>query len=80
MQVVINLITIILLSISLMFIGCAFYDLNSSGDAYDHNPIYWPLALGFTSTSSVILLGLIFKYLMPDDLMNEMQTIKQYKI
>lgn len=76
----INLITIILISLSFICIGGAFYDLHTSQDMHMQQPLFWPVAIGFSSAGGAILLGLFIKTFLPTELLNEMHDIKKYKI
>jgi hypothetical protein len=76
----INLLTIILLAMSFICIGGVFYDLSSSQDMHMRQPLFWPLAIGFSSGGGSIIIGLLLKHLLPTELMDEMRSIKKYKI
>ena len=76
----VNLLTIILIAMSFICIGGTFYDLNNSQDMHMKQPLFWPLAIGFSSAGGALLLGLVLKTLLPTELMDEMQTIKKFKI
>jgi hypothetical protein len=72
----IKFVTYIILAISFMCIGALFNSLNSYDDVYDRNPLYWPLAIGFASMGGRIILGIVFKYVMPQQLFIELDKIK----
>lgn len=76
----INLLTIILIAFSFICIGGTLYDLHTSQDMHMSQPLFWPLAIGFSSAGGALLLGLLLKFALPDELMTEMQNIKKYKI
>jgi len=72
----IKLVTYVLLAISFMCIGSTFNNLNAQNALCDRNPLYWPLGIGFASLGGSIILGIIFKHMMPHDLYTEMDNIK----
>lgn len=72
----VNLITTIIVALILINIGCMFFDINSNVP-YQHNePIYWPLAIGFSSTGGFIIVNLLLKYIIPSDIWNNIKYIK----
>jgi hypothetical protein len=76
----VNLITIILISLSFICIGGVLYELYKNIERHTYQPLLWPLAMGFSSAGGCILVGLILKHLLPSDIMDEMRHIKSYKI
>ena len=73
-----TVLTIIVICISFIFI-------NISGilyDIYDHtipekkNPLFWSLAIAFSSAGGVILLRLVTKKLLLENIINHMDNIK----
>jgi hypothetical protein len=76
----VNLLTIILISISFICLGGTFYDLHSSQGMHMKQPLFWPLAIGFSSAGGGLLLGLLLKIALPEELMLEMRSIKKFKI
>jgi hypothetical protein len=65
---------------SFILIGGALFELSNSQDSIDNQPLFWPLAVGFSSAGGAIIIGLFLKHLLPDAIMNEMINIKKYKI
>lgn len=76
----VNLITIILISLSFICIGGVFNELYKNENTATSKPLLWPLAMGFSSAGGCIIIGLILKHLLPDEIMAEMIDIKSYKI
>lgn len=75
----INLLTIILIALSFICIGGTLYDLNTH-QKYHTQPLFWSLAIAFSTAGGSIILGLFLKHLLPSNLMKEMIDIKQYKV
>lgn len=76
----INLATIVLISLSLIFLGGSFFYLHNSDEDYDSNPLYWSLGIGLSSTGGAILIGMVLKNILPIDVYKEMIDIKSSKI
>jgi hypothetical protein len=76
----INLVTIILISLSFIFIGGTLYELNSNQNTKYKQPLLWPLAIGFSSAGGTIIIGLFLKHCLPYELMDQMKNIKNYKL
>ena len=72
----IALITIIIISLTLINIGCAFFDIHSNIPYKYNSPIYWPLAIGFSSIGGIILTNIIIKYIIPDSIYKNINIIK----
>ena len=73
-----TVLTIIVICISFIFI-------NISGilyDIYDHtipeykNPFFWSLAIAFSSAGGIILLRLVTKKLLPENIISHMDNIR----
>jgi hypothetical protein len=77
----INLLTIILISLSFICIGGTLYDLNThqKNQQYQQS-LYWPLAIGFSTAGGSVILGLFLKHFLPSHILNEMIDIKQYRV
>lgn len=76
----VNLITIILISLSFICIGGVFNELYKNTDMSVSQPLLWPLAMGFSSAGGCLIIGLLLKHLLPVEIMDEMIDIKSYKI
>jgi len=76
----VNLLTIILIAMSFICIGGVFYDLSNSQDMHMRQPLFWPLAIGFSSAGGSLMIGLLLKHFLPIEIMEEMRSIKKYKI
>lgn len=76
----VNLLTIILIAMSFICIGGVFYDLSNSQDMHMRQPLFWPLAIGFSSAGGALMIGLLLKHFLPFEIMEEMRSIKKYKI
>lgn len=77
---IVNLLTIILIAMSFICIGGVFNDLSNSQDMHMRQPLFWPLAIGFSSAGGGLILGLVLKHFLPFELIEEMRNIKKYKI
>ena len=77
----INLLTVILISLSFICIGGTLYDLNThqKNNRYQQS-LSWPLAIGFSTAGGSVILGLFLKHFLPLNILNEMIDIKQYKV
>jgi hypothetical protein len=73
----VNLVTIIIISIGLIFLGGSFYYLHNSVEDYDSNPIFWSLGVGLASTGGTILVGLILKTILPYSVYKQLTDIKR---
>jgi len=78
MKHVLRMSTIIILAISFLCVGGAFYDLATKN--YMYQPLFWPLATGFSTAGGTILIGLILKHTLPTDIIQELLYIKGHKI
>jgi drug/metabolite transporter (DMT)-like permease len=76
----IHLITIIFISIGLIFIGGALFYQHSAPPVHERNPIFWALAIALASGGGSVLVGIIMKHLMPYEISQQMKTYKDSKI
>jgi hypothetical protein len=76
----IHLISVIILSLGLIFLGGALFYKHNDPPLHERNPIFWALAIALASGGGSILLGLIFKTLLPKELSNTIKNIKSQKI
>jgi len=72
----IRLITTILIALILVNLGSLFFDINSNTPYKYNEPIYWPLAIGFSSMGGIIIVNLILKCLIPSDIWDEIRLIR----
>lgn len=76
----VHLITIIIISLGLIFLGGSlFYQHNTLPVQY-RNPILWSFAIALASGGGNVLIGLIFKVLLPSELSNQMKILKSERI
>jgi hypothetical protein len=73
----VNLVTIIVISIGLIFLGGSFFYLHNSIEDYESNPIFWSLGVGLASTGSAILVGLILKAVLPFTVYTQLIDLKK---
>jgi uncharacterized membrane protein len=69
----IDLATIIIISIGLIFLGGAFNYIHNSNEDYASNPIYWSFGTVFSFTGGIIFIGIILKYILPASVYKELQ-------
>jgi len=79
-RVDVHLLNIELIALSFICIGGVFNDLSNSQDMHMRQPLFWPLAIGFSSAGGGLMIGLFLKHFLPFELMEEMRSIKKYKI
>jgi hypothetical protein len=79
-QVNIHLISVILISIGLIFLGGAFFYQHNSLPLHERNPIFWSLAIALASGGGSVLVGLVFKTILPKEISDQMKTLKFEKI
>ena len=79
-QANIHLISIILLSLGLIFLGGAFFYQHSAPPIHERNPVFWAFAIALASGGGGVLIGLIMKTLLPKDLSDQMKNLKSEKI
>lgn len=76
----IRLVTIILISIGLIFLGGALFYQHNTPPLHERNPITWAFAIALASGGGSTLLGIIFNALLPKDLSTIMKQYKAEKI
>jgi uncharacterized membrane protein len=76
----VNLLTIIIMAFIFIFVGGVLYDLSNNQESHTTQPLYWPLAIGFSSAGGAILIGLFLRTLLPVELLQEMRDLKNHKI
>ena len=74
-----NILLIVTIIISLIFmnIGSIFFDIHNNLPCEYNEPIYWPLAIGFSSLGGIILVRLILYKIIPTDIWKNINNIKQ---
>ena len=75
----INLVTIIIISMGLIFIGGAFFYTHNEPGIYEKNPIFWALGISMASGGGSLLIGILTRHLLPKTLLDEMNNIKTSK-
>ena len=76
----VHLISIILISMGLIFIGGALFYQHSVLPIHERNPVFWALAIALASGGGSVLVGLIMKNILPEDLIKQMKNYKESKI
>ena len=79
-QANINLISVIIISLGLIFLGGALFYQHNASPLHERNPIFWALAIALASGGGSVLVGLIFKTLLPKELSETMRGLKKQKI
>ena len=72
----IHLITIIIISMGLIFLGGSFFYQHSYPPIHERNPMFWALAIALAGGGGSVLIGLILKHLLPMQLSNQMRALK----
>lgn len=73
------LLTTIVIALILINLGGVFFDIHNNLP-YKHNePIYWPLAIGFSSAGGILIVRLILRTILPPTLYLNMKDINEYK-
>ena len=75
----VNMLIIIILAMIFITIGGTFYDVHSHLQMHEREPILWSLAIGFSSAGGALILGLIVRHFVPNDVMCEMRNIRSYR-
>jgi uncharacterized membrane protein len=76
----VNLLTIIIIAFIFIFIGGVLFDLSNNQESHTTQPLYWPLAIGFSSSGGALLIGIFLRTLLPFELLQEIQELKTYII
>lgn len=79
-QANIHLITVIIISIGLIFLGGSLFYQHIAPPIHERNPILWSIAIALSSGGGGVLIGLIFKNLLPHELSKQMKELKSEKI
>lgn len=79
-QANIHLISIIFISMGLIFIGGALFYQHSTLPIHERNPMFWALAIALASGGGSVLVGMIMKHILPEDLIKQMKQYKEIKI
>lgn len=72
------LLTTIVISLILINIGGIFFDIHNNLPYIYNEPIYWPLAIGFSSAGGLLIVRLILKNILPRDIYLNMRDISEY--
>ena len=76
----VRLVTIILISMGLIFLGGALFYQHNTPPVHERNPVIWAFAIALASGGGNTLLGLIFKTIMPEQISTTMKHYKSQKI
>jgi hypothetical protein len=76
----IRLVTVILISMGLIFLGGALFYQHSTPPLHKRKPMLWAFAIALASGGGSTILGIIFDILLPKDLSNTMKKYKAEKI
>ena len=71
-----KLIITIIVALILINLGRICFDINSNVPYKYNEPIYWPLAIGFSSIGGFIIVNLILKNILPEEIWAEIKLIK----
>lgn len=72
----INIATVVVLCFIFIMIGGIFFDLHEHTPAYKRSPLYWPIAIAFSSAGGTTLFGMFLTVVMP---INLLHTIKGFQ-
>lgn len=72
------LITTIIISLILINIGGIFFDIHNNLPCKYNEPIYWPLAIGFSSAGGILIVRLILRSILPNEIYSNMKYINDY--
>ena len=75
-----HLVSIIFISLGLIFLGGALFYQHSAPPIHKRNPIFWALAIALASGGGSVLIGIIMSQIMPCDLIKQMQLYKTSKV
>lgn len=73
------LLTTIIIALILINIGGIFFDIHNNLPYKYNEPIYWPLAIGFSSAGGILIVRLILRTLLPSSIYLNMRDITDYK-
>ena len=76
----VRLVTVILISMGLIFLGGALFYQHSKPPVHERNPMFWAFAIALASSGGSIILGIIFKNILPEHLSITMKQYKSQKI
>jgi len=72
------LLTTIIIALILINIGGIFFDIHNNLPYKYNEPIYWPLAIGFSSAGGILIVRLILRTLLPNVIYLNMKDINEY--
>ena len=72
------LLTTIVIALILINIGGIFFDIHNNIPYRYNEPIYWPLAIGFSSAGGLLIIRLILRSILPRDIYLNMRDISEY--
>jgi hypothetical protein len=70
-----NLVSILLIAISLIMLGGGLFYLNDATPINKKNPMFWAFSFGFASSGVGIILSLIVKNLLPSDAIYKINSL-----
>jgi hypothetical protein len=73
------LLTTIVIALILINLGGVFFDIHNNLPYKYNEPIYWPLAIGFSSAGGILIVRLILRTILPPTLYLNMKDINEYK-
>lgn len=76
-QANIHLISVILLSLGLIFLGGSLFYQHNEPPVHERNPILWAFAIAIASGGGSVLIALIMKTLLPKVLSDQIKEIKK---
>jgi len=72
------LLTTIVIALILINIGGMFFDIHNNLPYKYNEPIYWPLAIGFSSACVILIFRLILRTILPSFIYLNMKDINEY--
>jgi len=72
------LLTTIVIALILINIGGMFFDIHNNLPYKYNEPIYWPLAIGFSSAGGILIVRLILRTILPSVIYLNMKDINEY--
>lgn len=72
----VNTATVVILCFVFIMIGGIFYDIHEHTPAYRRSPIYWPIAIAFSSAGGTTLFGMLLPLVMPQDILSAIQSFQ----
>tara|TARA_B110000238_G_C15912456_1_gene346870 strand:- start:303 stop:563 length:261 start_codon:yes stop_codon:yes gene_type:complete len=75
-----RLISVILIALSLIFLGGALFYMHNTPKPHLRNPVLWALAIALASGGGNILIGIIYKIILPIQISDKIRELKYFEI